>query len=194
MNKISPTFKKGSPSLLQVFTSRCSNQTADTYRRPANVIDNNCNKKILNQTQVNSNSTITSSVRRTLFKRNYFTTISCIIIYIISCKCYCNKPHVGPDDQVNSNSTVTSLVSHTLFKRDYFTVISFNTLNMKKRGNKLIAGRRKCVLCGKHNRREITIFLDHQIYYEIKLKVTVNFSVCALTIRYRIRINKFTLV
>ena len=37
---------------------------------------NNCNKKILDRTQMKSNSAITSSVGHTLFKHDCFTVIS----------------------------------------------------------------------------------------------------------------------
>ena len=39
---------------------------------------------------------------------------------------------------MNSNSTITSFVGHVLFKPDYFTAISFNTIQVKSCGNKLI--------------------------------------------------------
>ena len=56
---------------------------------------------------------------------------------------------------MNFNSTITSSVSHifiiytffyflVIIFSDYFTVISFNTLEMKRCGNKLITRRRKC--------------------------------------------------
>ena len=41
-----------------------------------------------------------------------------------------------------------------LFKRDCFTVISFNTLKMKRCGDKLITERHKYVVCKKHNKEE----------------------------------------
>ena len=86
-------------------------------------------------------------------------------------------------------ATKTSSVNHILFNHDCFTVISFNTLKVKRYGNKWNHKRsQRCSAWkkrdeGKHitYARNVTCHTlpDYQMYYEIKLKIEREvFSTC----------------